>query len=108
MTIILRKSLKLPTVYWQLFQHDGDAAAYARIYIQFVRAFAESTMMKRLFRDAPALCDEFFHRCETAIASESLTREIQILDTPAGPGAALRNADNIFARISRSSGLPAE
>ncbi len=68
--VVLTQISKVANPYWELFQRDGDAGAYAQGYVQFVRAFAESTMMKHLFGDAPALCDEFFHRCEAAIASD--------------------------------------
>ncbi len=70
--VVSTEIAEIANPYWELFQRDGDAAAYARVYIQFVRAFAESTMMKHLFGDAPALCDEFFHRCETGIARDPL------------------------------------
>ncbi len=59
--------------YWESFQRDADAVAYASAYTAFVRAFAESTMMKHLFAtgsgDAHALCNQFFDRFEAAIRS---------------------------------------
>ncbi len=60
--------------YWEMFQRDGDAVSYARAYTEFVRAFAESTLMHHLFGPEPgdprARCDEFFHRLEAAIAND--------------------------------------
>jgi cyclopropane-fatty-acyl-phospholipid synthase len=54
--------------YWEFFERNGDPAAYARAYVEFVRAFAESTLMEHLFEPAArqaepaALCDEYFDR----------------------------------------------
>jgi S-adenosylmethionine-dependent carboxyl methyltransferase len=67
---------EVPSPYWEAFRRDGDAAAYAESYVQFVRAFAESTMMKHLFRpgaagvDPPALCETFFDRLRAATAAD--------------------------------------
>jgi hypothetical protein len=52
--------------YWELYERDGDAEAYARTYVEFVRAFAESAMVAGLFEPGakgiePAnLCDRYF------------------------------------------------
>lgn len=60
--------------YWETFEHDGDAAAYAVAYTAFVRAFSESTLMRNLFGPGAAsgepagLSDEFFARFEKATA----------------------------------------
>ena len=62
--------------YWERFERDNDASAYARAYVEFVRAFAESTLMAHLFEpgargvDATALCDEYFARLEAATAAD--------------------------------------
>jgi hypothetical protein len=62
--------------YWEQFERDRDAGAYAKTYEEFVRAFAESTLLTHLFRpgavgtDPGALCDEFFERFRTATAAD--------------------------------------
>jgi hypothetical protein len=62
--------------YWEAFERDGDPAAYASTYVEFVRAFAESTLMEHLFEpagkdaDAAALCDEFFDRLRRMTESD--------------------------------------
>ncbi len=75
----LRESLEVCTAetkeianpYWEEYQKTNDAAGYARSYTAFVRAFAESTLLNQLFRQAavaPELaCEEFFRRLEDAI-----------------------------------------
>jgi hypothetical protein len=61
--------------YWEAFERDGDAAAYAKTYTEFVRAFAESTMTAHLFEpgavgiDPGALAAEFFDGLEAATAA---------------------------------------
>jgi hypothetical protein len=58
--------------YWESFERDHDAAAYARTYVEFVRAFAESTLLTHLFEpgatgiDPQALSDTFFERLRAA------------------------------------------
>jgi cyclopropane-fatty-acyl-phospholipid synthase len=67
---------EVPSPYWERFERDGDAGAYAKAYVEFVRAFAESTMLEHLFKpgargSAPdALCDEYFRRLEVATAAD--------------------------------------
>ncbi len=59
--------------YWEQFQESGDAAGYARSYTAFVRAFAESTLIKNLFASSAKsseLCDEFFARFENSISQD--------------------------------------
>jgi cyclopropane-fatty-acyl-phospholipid synthase len=66
----------VPNPYWATYERDRDAAAYAKAYTDFVRAFAESSMKDNLFDpasrgEAPAaVCDEFFTRLEAATASD--------------------------------------
>ena len=66
---------ELANPYWEMFEADGDAAAYAATYTAFVRAFAESTLIENLFVPAgsgPAakLCDDFFARFEAATTAD--------------------------------------
>jgi cyclopropane-fatty-acyl-phospholipid synthase len=67
---------EVPNPYWERFERDGDAPAYAKAYVEFVRAFAESTMLEHLFEPgargtAPdALCDEYFGRLEAATVAD--------------------------------------
>jgi cyclopropane-fatty-acyl-phospholipid synthase len=62
--------------YWEAYERDGDAEAYARTYVEFVRAFAESTLMAHLFEPGargiePArLCDEYFERLRADTAAD--------------------------------------
>ncbi len=62
--------------YWELFQRDGDAAAYARVYTEFIRAFSEASLMRDLFTPGAkvitpdVLCAEFFARFEAAVARD--------------------------------------
>jgi hypothetical protein len=62
--------------YWEAFERDGDADAYATSYAEFVRAFSESTMVEHLFRpgargvDPDALADEYFDRLRSATAAD--------------------------------------
>src|SRR5262245_13649086 len=67
---------EVPSPYWEAFRRDGDAAAYAENYVQFVRAFAESTMMKHPFTPGAAgvhpagLCETFFDHLRAATAAD--------------------------------------
>ena len=67
---------EVPNPYWEAFEADGDAGAYAKTYVEFVRAFAESTLMEHLFEpaatgvDPPALCDEYFDRLQRLTAAD--------------------------------------
>jgi hypothetical protein len=62
--------------YWEIFERDRDPAAYADTYVEFVRAFAESTMLRHLFEpgavgiDPRNLSDTFFQRLRDATASD--------------------------------------
>jgi S-adenosylmethionine-dependent carboxyl methyltransferase len=62
--------------YWELFERDGDAEAYAKTYVEFVRAFAETAMLAGLFEPGargiePAdLCDRYFNRLRELNATD--------------------------------------
>jgi hypothetical protein len=62
--------------YWEAFERDGDAAAYAETYVEFVRAFAESTLLTHLFEpgaagiEPQALSDAFYDRLREATAAD--------------------------------------
>ncbi|MBM3667840.1 MAG: hypothetical protein FJW90_10255 [Actinobacteria bacterium] len=62
--------------YWEAYERDGDPEAYAKTYVEFVRAFAESTLMEHLFEPAAkgiepeALCDEYFERLRELSAAD--------------------------------------
>jgi hypothetical protein len=62
--------------YWEQLERDGDRRAYAESYVEFVRAFAESTMVEHLFEpaarsiDPSSLCDEYFRRLEGATVAD--------------------------------------
>ena len=62
--------------YWEAYERDGDAEAYATAYVEFVRAFAESTLSTHLFEpgargtDPAGLVDEYFDRLRTATAAD--------------------------------------
>ena len=69
------ESLPMPTE--DALRRTGDAAAYAKAYAGFARAFAESTLRHGLFEEADsdtaaadALADEFFRRLEALFAAE--------------------------------------
>jgi hypothetical protein len=57
---------EVPSPYWETYERSGDADAYADTYVEFVRAFAESTMLANLFVpgardiDPARLCDRYF------------------------------------------------
>jgi hypothetical protein len=56
--------------YWERYERDGDAAAYAETYIGFVRAFAAPSLTSGLFGGSAALCDEFFARLQAATEAD--------------------------------------
>jgi hypothetical protein len=62
--------------YWEEYERSGDADAYAETYTEFVRAFAETTMLANLFepgakRIEPAeLCDRYFARLRELNAAD--------------------------------------
>jgi hypothetical protein len=62
--------------YWEAFERDGNRAAYAQTYMEFVRAFAESTLLTHLFEpgatgiDPQALSNMFFERLCDATAAD--------------------------------------
>ena len=70
---------EVPSPYWEAYEKDGDAEAYASTYVQFVRAFAESTLAEHLFApgavgmEPAALCDEYFERLRTMTAADPET-----------------------------------
>jgi hypothetical protein len=57
----------VPDPYWEAFERDGDPAAYAQVYTQFVRAFSESTLAANLLASGE-VCDRYFAALEAAIA----------------------------------------
>jgi hypothetical protein len=67
---------EVPNPYWEQLERDGDAQAYAESYAEFVRAFAETTMIEHLFRpgargtDPKALSDRYFERLKAATAAD--------------------------------------
>jgi hypothetical protein len=62
--------------YWEAYERDGDAGAYAKTYVEFVRAFAEPSLISGLFKPAAqgtspeALSDAYFERLEQLTAAE--------------------------------------
>lgn len=56
--------------YWEQYERDGDAAAYAKTYIEFVRAFAASSLTAGLFGGSTHLCDEYFARMQAATEAD--------------------------------------
>jgi cyclopropane-fatty-acyl-phospholipid synthase len=62
--------------YWEQYERDGDGGAYAATYVQFVRAFAESSLSEHLFEpgatgvDPAQLCDDYFARLERLTAAD--------------------------------------
>jgi hypothetical protein len=62
--------------YWEAYERDRDPAAYAEVYVQFVRAFAESSLTLGLFEPgatsvpAAELCDLYFARLRDAVAAD--------------------------------------
>ena len=56
--------------YWEQYERDGDAAAYAKAYIEFVRAFATSSLTAGLFGGSTELCDEYFARLQAATEAD--------------------------------------
>lgn len=68
--VIAAETSEVGNPYWEEWERSGDAAVYARDYTAFVRAFAESTLMKNLFASSgksSELCNEFFTRFESAV-----------------------------------------
>jgi hypothetical protein len=56
--------------YWEQYERDGDAAAYARTYVEFVRAFAASSLTAALFGGSAQLCDRYFARLQAATEAD--------------------------------------
>jgi hypothetical protein len=62
--------------YWQTFERERDPRAYAEAYVDFVRAWSESTMLEHLFEpgaigaDPQALSKIFFDRLRDATAAD--------------------------------------
>jgi salicylate 1-O-methyltransferase len=56
--------------YWEQYERDHDAAAYARTYTEFVRAFAAPSLTAGLFHGSTAQCDEYFRRLEAATGAD--------------------------------------
>lgn len=69
--VVLCGTEAVPNPYLDGWRADGDAAAYARSYAAFVRAFTESSLREHLFADAPARSlDDYFARLEARFASD--------------------------------------
>ena len=70
LTLVSSKLEEVPNPYWEQFERDGDAQAYARTYSDFVRAFSEANLTRDLFSpgargiEPGQLCTEFFDRFE--------------------------------------------
>jgi cyclopropane-fatty-acyl-phospholipid synthase len=64
--VITERLDEVPSPYWEAYERSSDAGAYADTYVEFVRAFAESTMLANLFKpgardiDPAELCDRYF------------------------------------------------
>jgi hypothetical protein len=56
--------------YWEQYERDGDAAAYAKTYTEFVRAFAAPSLTAGLFGGSSELCEEYFARLERATEAD--------------------------------------
>jgi cyclopropane-fatty-acyl-phospholipid synthase len=61
--------------YWETLERDGDRRPYAQAYVEFVRAFAEPTMIANLFTpgaagDPQQLSDTFFDRLRAATEAD--------------------------------------
>jgi cyclopropane-fatty-acyl-phospholipid synthase len=67
---------EVPSPYWEAYQRSGDADQYASTYVEFVRAFAESTMVANLFEpgargiDPDQLCDRYFEALRGICAAD--------------------------------------
>jgi hypothetical protein len=67
---------EVPSPYWETYERSGDAAAYADTYVEFVRAFAESTMLANLFEpgagdaDPDELCERYFETLRRICAED--------------------------------------
>jgi hypothetical protein len=74
--VVSTKLEEVPNPYWEAYEHDRDPAAYAEVYVQFVRAFAESSLMLGLFEPgatsvpAPELCVRYFAQLRAAVAAD--------------------------------------
>lgn len=66
---------EVPNPYWESYERSGDRDRYASEYVEFVRAFAESTMLANLFEPGARgvspeeLCGRYFERLR-AISAE--------------------------------------
>jgi hypothetical protein len=62
--------------YWEALERDGDRRAYAKAYVEFVRAFAEPTMLANLIApgttgvDPQELSGTFFDRLRAATEAD--------------------------------------
>jgi hypothetical protein len=56
--------------YWEQYERTGDAAAYAKTYTEFVRAFAAPSLTSGLFGGSADLCDAYFARFEAATVAD--------------------------------------
>jgi hypothetical protein len=76
LTISSHELEEVSNPYWETFEQSGDAGAYAEAYVEFVRGFAESSLLEHLFTPAAtgiapdALCEEYFKRLREATAKD--------------------------------------
>jgi cyclopropane-fatty-acyl-phospholipid synthase len=74
--LVSESLVEVANPYWEAYQRSGDAEGYAKTYVEFVRAFAESTMLANLFEpgahgiDPPELCDRYFERLQALSAAD--------------------------------------
>jgi cyclopropane-fatty-acyl-phospholipid synthase len=74
--VVAERLDEVPSPYWEAYERSGDAEAYADAYVEFVRAFAESTMLANLFEpgardiDPAALCERYFDALRTSCAED--------------------------------------
>ena len=75
-TIASSGVVEVANPYWETFMRDRDPAAYATAYVDFVRAWSESTLLTHLFApgatgiDPKALSDRFFARLRAATVAD--------------------------------------
>ena len=74
--LVSESLVEVPNPYWEEYERSGDAKGYAKTYVEFVRAFAESTMLVNLFEpgargiDPKELCDRYFEQLQALSAAD--------------------------------------
>jgi SAM-dependent methyltransferase len=74
--LVSESLVEVANPYWEAYESSGDAEGYAKTYVEFVRAFAESTMLANLFEpgarglDPAELCDAYFERLRAICAAD--------------------------------------